>query len=497
MISVRSLKVILFLSAVSIAITGEFANGIVSNKAYQRAIFVNSGGQQNARIGFSSFLGGGSTDEITSLTVDKEGNLYLVGFTQSQTFPVKNAFQSKKGGGLFDGFLIKLNPNNQVVFSTFFGGTGLDQILAVSTDQASNIYIAGFTDSRNFPTTLGSFQRGFNGNFGNAFLSKFDKTGRNLIYSTYLGGTGAESVKDIAVEASGNVIVTGSTDSPNFPVKNSSSLYAGNLDAFLTKVNSSGSGLVYSTYLGGFDEDIATNLSLDSFGNAYITGTTRSSNFPQKRTLFPFHPGFKDIFVTKTNRMGSIVYSVLFGGTQLDVANAIAVSKAGNVYIGGLTKSDDLPVKNALQSSFGAGETKAFLAKINSMGTNLIFSTYLGGTGLNSINSVVVDSSGNAYVCGNTNASDIPLVDPVQNQNKGTDMFLAKVDSSGQTLLFSSYLGGNKAENAKVVSRDSSSFLYVAGYTQSSGSFPLLNAFQNQYGGGLQDGFITRIENIP
>lgn len=448
-------------------------------------------------VGLSSYFGGGSSDEISALAVDDAGNVYIAGTTYSHNFPVKNAFQQKHKGREGDGFVAKISSGGSLVFSTYLGGSSLEQLFGIAVDKEENVYVTGGTLSRDFPVTAQAYQTQFKG-FGNAFVSKFDATGTRLIYSTYLGG-GSEGGRGIAVDSFGNAVVTGTTTSAAFPTKNPIRLYSGDVDGFVTKLNATGSGLIYSTYLGGSDRDEANAVALDPAGNAYITGATRSAfTFPQKRKLFPSHPGFFDSFVTKLTPAGAPVYSVFFGGSQPDFAQAIAVSKAGNVYIGGYTKSRDLPMKNALQPDYAGGQTKAFLAKINAQGTGLIFSTYFGGFGLNGIHSIALDTAASAYISGGSSSVDMVQVIPIQNGNRGqTDAFVAKISPSGRSLLFSSYFGGVNSDVPLAGAVYSAGRLFIAGYTESRSTFPLVNPLQGHYGGGGDDGFITRIDNIP
>ena len=486
---------IVLLSMIILLISASFGRTIDRGSEQQDSSSFSP--QVRSRLSFSTYFGGGSTDEINAIVVDKSANMFVAGSTRSKNFPIKNAFQNKKRGGLFDGFIAKLNASGSVIFSTYFGGTGSDEIRAAALDDQGNVYITGFTESVDFPTTPGAYQSKHFGRFAKVFVAKLRSDG-SVLYSSYLGGDGSEAAYGIAVDKIGNAIVTGTTNSFDFPTKNRVRSYSGDLDAFVTKFNPTGSSLVYSTYLGGLDEDIANAIALDAFGNAYVTGSTRSSTFPRRRNLFPFHHGFKDAFITKLNPSGTIVYSVFFGGSDLDVAKAIAVTKAGNVYIGGYSTSKDLPTKNALQAVFGNGETKAFLTKVNSQGTGLIFSTYFGGDGLTGITSIQLDSSATAYLVGTASTTNMELVNPLQNGNRGgADAIVAKISASGTNLLFSSYFGGGNSELGNAGDVDNMGRFYVAGNTLSPSTFPLENPFQNRYGGGMEDGFITRIDNNP
>ncbi len=487
---VNSSVVLLF---VAIFISASFGRTIDQGCRSENS--VNGRHQLRSSLGFSSYFGGGSADEINAIVVDQSSNVFIAGSTRSKNFPVKNAFQSKKKGGIFDGFIVKLDASGSLIFSTYIGGKGSDEIRAAAIDNQGDIYVAGFTESSDFPITPGAYQSKRSGSFAKAFVTKLRSDGF-LLYSSYLGGSGFEAAFGIAVNKVGEAVLTGTTNSFDFPTKNAIRSYSGDLDAFVTKFNSSGSGLVYSTYLGGLNEDISNAVANDTSGNTYVTGSTRSSTFPQKRNLFPFHPGFKDAFITKINRTGVMVYSVFFGGSDLDIANAIAVSKAGNVYIGGYSKSKDLPTKSALQPNFGGGETKAFIAKLNFQGTGLIFSTYFGGDGLNVIRSVHLDSSAIAHIVGTASTTNMILVDPLQSGNRGgADAIVAKISASGTNLLFASYFGGGNAELGNAGAIDSMGHFYVGGNTSSPSTFPLENPLQNRYGGGIEDGFITRIDN--
>ena len=223
------------------------------------------------------------------IAVDTSGNAYVTGYTCSSDFPTTaGAFQTTFGGGLTDAFVTELNPTGSgLVYSTYLGGSGYDDGFGIAVDASGNAYVTGFTDSTDFPTTAGAFQTTFGG-FGDAFVTELNPTGSGLVYSTYLGGSDDDEGYGIAVDTSGNAYVTGYTHSSDFPTTAGAfqTTYGGDRDAFVTKLNPTGSGLVYSTYLGGSDCDFGVGIAVDTSGNAYVTGITFSSDFPTTAGAF-------------------------------------------------------------------------------------------------------------------------------------------------------------------------------------------------------------------
>ena len=324
-----------------------------------------------------------------------------------------------------------------------------------------------------------------------------------LSYSTYLGGSGDDFGNGIAVDSSGNAYVTGETASTNFPTANPlQAVFGGGIcgtapntfpcpDAFMTKLNAAGSALVYSTYFGGSDDDEGFGIAVDASGNAYVTGTASSVNFP---TVNPIQATFGgknpqvnyiggDAFVTKLNPSGSaLVYSTFLGGVGEDVGNAIAVDDSGHAYVMGYTASNNFPTTSgAFRRVFGGGLTDVFVAKLSSPGSSLEYSTYLGGS-LDDFdgrfNSLAVDAAGNAYAAGVTNSTNFPTASAFQS-TKGADYdgWICKLNASGSALVYSTYLGGNGFDTVHSIAVDADGNLYATGHTTSA-NFPTANALR-------------------
>ncbi|HET6854163.1 MAG TPA: SBBP repeat-containing protein, partial [Pyrinomonadaceae bacterium] len=267
-------------------------------------------------------------------------------------------------------------------------------------------------------------------------------------------------------------------------------------DAFVTKLSTSGATQVYSTYLGGSVADVGNGIALDSAGNVYLTGSTSSNNFPTANALQPAISSGTDAFVTKLNAGGSgLVYSTFLGGDSNDVGSAIAVDGNGNAYIGGTTSSQDFPTANAFQSTNPSLTNEAFVTKVNPTGSALVYSTYLGGDSSDSCSAIAVDAGGSAYVTGTTSSPNFPIVAPFQPALNGTDAFVTKLSPSGSSLIFSTFLGGFFSDLGLGLALDQFQNTYVVGMTNSS-DFPTVSPFQPTLGGNL-DVFVAKLRTSP
>ena len=360
-------------------------------------------------------------------------------------------------------------------------------------DAAGNAYVTGVTYSTNFPTAV-PFQGAEGGS--SAFVTKLDAAGSALVYSTYLGGSKSDEGRGIAVDAAGNAYVTGVTRSNDFPRVNALQGRRGEADAFVTKIKPDGSAPVYSTYLGGRGNDFGSGIAADAAGNAYVTGYTTSPSFTSANAIPVPYDGNYGAFVTKLNADGSaFVYSTFLGGSGADGASDIAVDSAGNAHVVGSTNSTDFPLVNATQGTIG-GSTDAFVAKLNAHGA-LLYSTYLGGEDTDHGGGIAVDAAGNAYVIGGTFSDDFPLVDPIEGTlSSSAGLFITKLNPDGSAFVYSSYLGGGDREAASAIAADAAGNAYVTGRTVSHGLPTTGTAFQPS-GGGSDDAFVMKITTNP
>ena len=329
-----------------------------------------------------------------------------------------------------------------------------------------------------------------------------------LTYSTYLGGNQDDEGRRIAVDALGNVYVTGRAQSSvGFPtVDPLQSKHAGRVDVFIAKLNPQGSAFVYSTYLGGSENEnlLGGGISVDASGNAYVTGSTSSADFPTVGAFQPNLNGFADTFVAKLSPTGStLVYSSYLGGASIEYGFGIVVDPSGNAYVTGGTGSTDFPTVNPLQPNFlggGVFDSDAFVAKLNPLGSALVYSSYIGGSSDDLGIDIDVDASGNAYIVGGTSSDDFPTTNALQpafggGGNFGIDAFVAKLNTVGDALVYSSYLGGKADDLGLGIAVDVSGNAYVTGAT-SSADFPTVGAFQPTLGGGGAfgvDAFVTKL----
>ena len=361
---------------------------------------------------YSTYLGGSSYDLGYGIAVDSTGNAYVTGYTASTDFPTMNPLQPTYGGA-GDAFVTKINPaGSALVYSTYLGGSWEDAGHGIVVDGAGDAYLIGYTASANFPVTPGAFQTSQAGGT-NVFVTEINPAGSALVYSTYLGGNNYDEGWNIAVDSAGNAYVTGVAFSTDFPITPGAfqTSYAGDYDAFVTKINPAGSALVYSTYLGGNSEDRGFGIAVDSAGNAYIAGYTASTNFPTTPGAFQSNlAGSGNVFVTKMNPYGSaLVYSTYLGGSGTDSGYRIAVDSAGNAYLNGTTNSTNFPMMTPLQATYGGGIYDTFVSKLNPTGSALVYSTYLGGSGTDYGQGIAIDTAGNAYVTGQTTSTNFPV----------------------------------------------------------------------------------------
>ncbi len=454
---------------------------------------------------YSTYIGGSDDDYGYSIAVDDQNCAYIAGSTHSKDFPVNKTVDGEKAPGYeqtyngnIDAFVVKLNQEGtQIVYSTYIGGNGYDSASSIALSSDYCVYLAGGTQSNNFPvnkTVEGEKAPGYdqicNDKFMNAFVVKLNQEGTQIVYSTYIGGSDFDYGDSIAVDDQDCAYVTGSTRSKDFPVNKTvegekapgyDQTYNGNIDAFVVKLNQEGTQIVYSTFIGGNDDDHGYSIAVDDQDCAYVTGSTRSKDFPMNKTVDgekapgydQTYNGNKDAFVVKLNQEGTqIQYAIFLGGEEDDVGILLTLDKNQFIYVIGSTCSKDFPMNKTVDGEKAPGYDQtyngnkdAFVVKLNQEGTQIVYSTFIGGNDDDHGYSIAVDDQNCAYIAGYTNSKDFPMnktvdgekapgYDQIYNGNKDAFVVKLKLKTTKPVELIITLQIGNV--NAKKESTDGS-----------------------------------------
>jgi uncharacterized protein (TIGR03437 family) len=518
-------------------------------------------------LSYSSYLGGTGDEGARASGVDAAGNVYIAGVTTSMDLSTsRTAIQPAFGGlttnGLTgDAFVAKFSPAGALSYLTYLGGNRDDAASGIAVDSAGNAYVTGFTNSTNFPVSPNAAQSTFHGyagnllfNLGDAFITKIGPNGNQILYSTYLGGSENEAATGIAIDSAGDAYITGTTLSVDLPVTPGAfqphfAGYGGQPitdlgapffvagDGFVAKLNPAGTQFLLVTYLGGSLDDTPACIALDPSGNIVVGGSSISNNFPVTANAFQpaYHgenPGqnpffyYGDGFITKLNPTGtSLVYSTYLGGSGDDRVAALTTDSTGAVYATGATSSSNFPITaNAYQKANGGPAFTdvaervvgdAFLVKLDPTGSTLLYGTYVGGSGDDAGNAIALDSTGAIYIGGQTVSLNFPAITPdgfqknmagaggeTMNGDNWGDAFLSVFSADGTKVTYGTYLGGALDDSGDAVTLDSSGNVYLLGTTMSS-DFPVTaNAFQPAFGGFIPgrhikgDAFLAKFSGL-
>ncbi len=382
-------------------------------------------------------------------------------------------------------------------YSTFLGGESWDYGNYIDVDATGHAYVVGSTLSSNFPTTSGAYSRSSSGSY-EAYVTKMSADGTALVYSTFIGGTGNDYGDGIAVDAAGAAYLAGSSLSTDYPTTAGaySRTLKGGQDCIITKLSADGSALEYSTYMGGAGDDIVWSIAVDGTGAAYGAGVTYSADFPTTAGAFGrSQGGGSDVFLTKLTADGSaLAFSTYLGGSGNDTAYKLAVDGAGAAYVAGLTYSADFPTTAGAYDTSAGGSGDTFVTKVAPDGATLAYSTFLGGSGVDGANCVVVDAAGAAYVTGVTYSADFPTTEGAFDRSLSgdRDVYVTKLTADGAGLVFSTYLGGSSSESGYNVAVSNGGAVTVSGYTRSS-DFPTTADALSRTISALEDVFVVRL----
>jgi hypothetical protein len=447
--------------------------------------------------------GGTNSDLIYDAFVNNAESLVVSGQAGSSIFPTTpGAYMTASGGGA-DMFATKFTADGTaLVWSSYVGGSNTDIGLGVLYDAASNVFVSGYTASTNFPCTTGTYDSTYSGGGLDVAIAKLSADGASLLWGTYLGNGGSNTVYSGAVDATGSFEVVGYTTSATFPVTPGAfqtTHAGGGDDLFITKFNPAGNDLIFSTFLGGNGDDYAYGCWGDAAGNFYLAGRTNSTNFPTTvGSLQPNFNGATDAVVAKFGPTGSLLYSTYIGGSSDDWALRVVADAAGNAYVCGYTSSTNYPTSaTAFQTVLG-GNYDAFVTKLNPAGSAIVYSTYIGGSALEYARGLSVDINGNAYITGQTWSTNFPVTPDAEwstFQGGSYDAYLTMVNPDGSNLSYSTYFGGNNSEYGRACVHDNSGNAYVAGFTGSYNLPTTPGAFQTSVVGTTANmGFAFKYE---
>jgi hypothetical protein len=401
-------------------------------------VFVTKLDSSGSTIAYSTFIGGFAFDSGNGIAVDDAGAAYVAGFSGSLNYPTTpGAFDTTENGGS-DAFVTKLDPSgSRLEYSTYLGGAGFsfEGANGIAVDHEGSAYVTGFTGSPAFPTTPGAYDTTKNGTGNDVYLTKLDRSGATLSYSTFLGGTTSDTGNDVDVDGQGRAYVTGFTASADFPTMPDAfdSTHNGGNDAFVARFDGAGSALEYSTVLGGAGADSGQGIAADEAGRiTSVTGSTASADYPTTRHAHDqTYNGNGDAFVARFDRFSTLSYSTFLGGTGSDAGSGIAVDEKGKLaYVTGSTASADYPTAGHADDTSYNGAGDAFLTSLKLSNEMLELSTFLGGTGADAGIAVAVGADRKrAYVTGSTSSADFPSSPGAfdRSYNGAGDVFIASV----------------------------------------------------------------------
>jgi len=469
----------------------------------------------------STFIGGAEEDYGYSIALDKDGNVYIAGRTGSSGWAIPfypttpGAYQGRNAGS--DVFVSKLDSNlSTLLASTFIGGSDWEYDVTIALDKDGNVYITGWTCSSDYPTTSGAYDRSLDG-YHDVFVSKLDSNLSTLLASTFIGGSdnaGGDHAQSIALDGDGNVYITGYTGSYDYPTTSGAydEIHNGGTDVFVSKLDSNLSNLLASTFIGGSWQDYGESIALDKDGNVYITGYiagyTYSSDYPTTSGAYDeIYNGTGDVFVSKLDsNLSNLLASTFIGGSGLDQGYSIALDKDGNVYIAGCTSSYDYPTTPGAYDGSYNGDYDVFISKLDSSLSSLLASTFIGGSKIDYYGYgylhyfygkfIALDKDGNVYITGATWSYDYPTTPGAYDQsfNGNIDVFVSKLNSNLSTLLASTFIGGYWTDHGYSIALDGDGNVYITGMTWSYDYPTTPGAYDGSFNGS-SDVFVSKLDS--
>ena len=449
---------------------------------------------------WSTFMGAGSEDRAYAVAVDPAANVYVAGRTRNADFPTTSGAYDRTFAGDIDVIVAKIaSDGTQLDYATMLGGSSYEVAYGLTIDTDGSAVITGFTNSSEYPTTDGAFDRTYNSG-ADAFVTRLHADGTDLRYSTLLGGAQLDAGSDVITDADGNAYIVGFTSSTAWPTTTDAAdrTYNGGSDVFACKISSDGSNLTYSTFIGGSGVDEGYSIEVNSIGNAFITGYTNSPSFPVTDGAYDVtYNGGYDAFLCKIATTGqSLVYSTFLGGSDDDFSGGLGLNAAGEAFVSGTTGSNDFPVTNGGYDGTYNGGRDRFIVRMSSDGSGPVYSTFLGGALEDGGFAIAINQNGNAIIAGYTAqgpGTQFPTTGAAFDNihNGKADAYIAELDNTGSTLLYSTLFGGTEDDYAHAAAIDSLGFVFIAGATGSS-TLPVSGGALDQTHNGGDDIFVTK-----
>jgi len=466
---------------------------------------------------FVTYLGGNKFEQARDVAVDSQGNIIVVGGTQSPNFPVTAGSYDTTfatggtalgSGGAMDAFVAKFDPSGKLLWATFVGGPNYDRAYGVEVDAAGDIYIGGRA-GMGLPTTPGVLQPSFAGDnkavglYGpqDGFVAKLSKDGTKLLWATYFGGPGPEYLRDIALDAQGNVYAGLAAVSPNFPHITTGAFdttHNGGQDNVVAKISKDGKQVLYASYIGGAGKEVAPSVKVNSAGELYVGSASDSSNLPVTASAYQkTRKGGFDYFVAKVAANGkSLIFCTYLGGSldEISETHTLALDAQGNVVVGTLTSSTNFPTTASALKKTLSGASDAFVAKLSSNGATLLASTYIGGSSTDGIQGVAVDAAGNILVGGTTSSANLPVTPGAYKSQFGglIDGWAARLSPNLSSVQYMTYLGSGGDDEGRSLWVDASGNAVSIGQTDSTALATTPGAFQPKFAGGKADAYVAR-----
>lgn len=452
---------------------------------------------------YASYYGGSDRDVTTDIAINSLGQFILVGGTFSSDFPLIDGFQAEYGGGAHeddihlnggDGFIMKLDANGNIIWSTFFGGSELEEIEAVEIDNEDNIFIIGTTTSLDFPTTENASQQIYGGGEVDGFIAKISNAG-NLLYSSYVGKNASDRISDIKIDSLGNVVTLGTTEAATWEVTANAMQenFGGNSDILVHKYTNALTETLMCSYWGTEDFEGVYSLELDADDSIYMAGYIIGENLPLKNAPYTDYGGVRDGFVAKINNNNTLEFSTYLGGESFEDLFGSTIDSQGNYFVSGRTDSPDFPVVNELQSNF-SNNVDGIITVFEAEGQEISFSSYFGGWSFDTIHDLCTTDDGYLYACGIA-GPEFPLERAMQEEPNGGEVnFIMMVLDSNYQLIFSSYFGNNRGMTPYAIESYQDQMVIVG--RSNSGAVPVSDDAAYSTNSGDDDGFIIMFDVV-